>query len=444
MSQAVWSVSSLLQFIKMKLDNDAALTSVWLKGEVSNFTSHRSGHWYFTIKDESARVSCVMFANQASKVSFLPKDGDQVLLKASVSLYPAQGQMQLYVQLMQNQGLGDLFQKFEALKMKLFNEGYFAEERKKPIPVYPMTIGVISGKETAALQDILSTLKKRWPLAAINLYYSLVQGNLAADQIIARLRQADADQNDVLILARGGGSIEDLWPFNEEQVARCIVNLKTPMIAGIGHETDVTIADLVSDLRAPTPTGAAQVAVRDRSEVSNELSQLKIRAYNAMMKLSQRQALQYKALLDYPAWQNADLLWQEAAVNLTMATQRLTVSSSRIAQQRERLQTLTSALIANGALVQTNNREIWAKHREILLQQKNRLGEKERYQMANILSVLNALSPLAVLERGYAIPFYEHKLLKSITQVSVGDELRLRLADGYLDANILKKEPNHE
>ena len=444
MSQAVWSVSSLLQFIKMKLDNDAALTSVWLKGEVSNFTSHRSGHWYFTIKDESARVSCVMFANQASKVSFLPKDGDQVLLKAGVSLYPAQGQMQLYVQLMQNQGLGDLFQKFEALKKKLFNEGYFAEERKKPIPVYPMTIGVISGKETAALQDILSTLKKRWPLAAINLYYSLVQGNLAADQIIARLRQADDNQNDVLILARGGGSIEDLWPFNEEKVARCIVNLKTPLIAGIGHETDVTIADLVSDLRAPTPTGAAQVAVRDRSEVSNELSQLKIRAYNAMMKLSQRQALQYKALLDYPAWQNADLLWQEAAVNLTMATQRLTVSSSRIAKQRERLQTLTSALIANGALVQTNNREIWAKHREILLQQKNRLGEKERYQMANILSVLNALSPLAVLERGYAIPFYEHKLLKSITQVSVGDELRLRLADGYLDANILKKEPNHE
>lgn len=444
MSQAVWSVSSLLQFIKMKLDNDAALTSVWLKGEVSNFTAHRSGHWYFTIKDESARVSCVMFANQASKVTFIPKDGDQVLLKAGVSLYPAQGQMQLYVQLMQNQGLGDLFQKFEALKKKLFDEGLFADARKKPIPIYPMKIGVLSGKETAALQDILSTLKKRWPLADINLYYSLVQGNLAADQIISRLRQADADQNDVLILARGGGSIEDLWPFNEEKVARCIVSLKTPLIAGIGHETDVTIADLVSDQRAPTPTGAAQAAVRDRSEVSMELSQLKIRAYNAMMKLSQRQALQYKAMADYPTWQNPDLLWQEAAVNLTMATQRLTVSSSRVAKQRERLQTLTAALIADGALVQTNKREIWAKHREILLQQKNRLGEKERYQMANILSVLNALSPLAVLERGYAIPFYEDKLLKSIAQVNLGDELRLRLADGYLNANIVKKEPNHE
>jgi len=444
MSQAVWSVSSLLQFIKMKLDNDAALTSVWLKGELSNFTAHRSGHWYFTIKDESARISCVMFANQAAKVGFLPKDGDQVLLKAGVSLYAAQGQMQLYVTLMQNQGIGDRFQKFEALKKKLHAEGLFDEARKKALPTYPMKIGVISGKETAALQDILSTLKKRWPLADINLYYSLVQGSLAADQIITRLKQADDDRNEVIILARGGGSIEDLWPFNEERVARCIASLKTPLIAGIGHETDITIADLVSDHRSPTPTGAAQAAVRNRSEVGMELSQLKIRAYNAMLKLSQRQTLQFKALSDYPTWQNPDLLWQDAAVNLTMATQRLTVASAKISKQRERLQTLTAALIADGALIQTNKREIWAKQREILLQHRNRLGEKERYQMARVLSVLNALSPLAVLERGYAIPFFEDKILKSVDAVNVDDIIQLHLADGKLDARILEKEKKHD
>jgi exodeoxyribonuclease VII large subunit len=444
MSQAVWSVSSLLQFIKLKLDNDAALTSVWLKGEVSNFTAHRSGHWYFTIKDESARISCVMFANQAAKVVFLPKDGDQVLLKAGVSLYAAQGQMQLYVTLMQNQGIGDLFQKFEALKKKLHAEGLFDEARKKPLPNYPMKIGVISGKETAALQDILSTLKKRWPLADINLYYSLVQGSMATDQIIQRLKQADADANEVIILARGGGSIEDLWPFNEERVARCIASLKTPLIAGIGHETDITIADLVSDHRAPTPTGAAQAAVRDRTEIGNELSQLKIRAYNAMLKLSEKQALQFKALADYPTWQNADLLWQDAAVNLTMATQRLTVASAKITKQRERLQTLTAALIADGTQLQNNKREIWSKQREILFQQRNRLGEKERYKMARVLSVLNALSPLAVLERGYAIPFFEAKVLKSVDAVTIDDVIKLHLADGQLNARILEKEKNHE
>ncbi|MGB7594673.1 MAG: exodeoxyribonuclease VII large subunit, partial [Erysipelotrichaceae bacterium] len=316
--------------------------------------------------------------------------------------------------------------------------------RKKALPTYPMKIGVISGKETAALQDILSTLKKRWPLADINLYYSLVQGSLAADQIIARLKQADEDQNEVIILARGGGSIEDLWPFNEERVARCIVSLKTPLIAGIGHETDITIADLVSDHRSPTPTGAAQAAVRDRNEVGNELSQLKIRAYNAMLKLSQRQALQFKALSDYPTWQNPDLLWQDAGVNLTMATQRLTVASAKISKQRERLQTLTAALIADGALIQTNKREIWAKQKEILLQQRNRLGEKERYQMARILSVLNALSPLAVLERGYAIPFFADKVLKSVDSVNIDDVIQLHLADGKLDARILEKEKKHD
>jgi exodeoxyribonuclease VII large subunit len=345
---------------------------------------------------------------------------------------------------MQNQGIGDLFQKFEALKKKLHAEGLFDEARKKPLPTYPMRIGVISGKETAALQDILSTLKKRWPLADIYLYYSLVQGSLAADQIIQRLRQADQDANDVIILARGGGSIEDLWPFNEESVARCIAALHTPLIAGIGHETDVTIADLVSDHRSPTPTGAAQAAVRDKSEVGNELSQLKIRAYNAMMKLSQRQTLQFKALSDYPTWQNPDLLWQEAGVDLTMATQRLTVASAKISKQRERLQTLTAALIADGSLVQTNKREIWAKNREILLQHRSRLGEKERYQMAQVLSVLNALSPLAVLERGYAIPFFEEKVLKSVDAVKIGDILKLHLADGRLNARILEKEQKHE
>ena len=444
MSQAVWSVGSLLQFIKLKLDNDPVLTNVWVKGELSNFTAHRSGHWYFTIKDENARIGCVMFSNHAGKVGFIPKEGDKVLLRTTVSLYPAQGQMQLYVTAMQHEGLGDLYQKFEALKKKLFDEGLFEASRKKPIPVYPSRIGVISGKDTAALQDILSTLKKRWPIAEVRLYYSLVQGAQAASQIIERLHQADHDDNDVLILARGGGSIEDLWPFNEESVARKIVTLKTPLIAGIGHETDVTIADLVSDMRSPTPTGAAQAAVRDQTEVRMELNQLTTRAYNAMKNILRKNQLRYQPMREYPVWQNPDLLWQDAGINLTMATQRFSVASTLVAKQRERLSSIATRLTSDGIKIQRDKREVYLKSREILLTQASRMGEKERYQMAKMLSLLNALSPLAILERGYAIPYIESGILKSVDEANISDSMSVRLHDGTIYAQIVAKEKNNE
>ena len=274
MSQNAYSVSELLHNIKINLESTPAFRSFWLKGEISNYTAHRSGHWYFTLKDEGARVSCIMFANYTLGVHFPVKEGDKVLVKASVSVYPPQGSLQITVSQMSLDGIGDLFLQFEKLKKKLYEEGLFDPAHKKSLPRYPESIGIITGAKTAALQDILKTLNLRWPGLQTTIYESLVQGEGAASQIMAQLQRADQQGHQVLILARGGGSIEDLWAFNDERLARVLYQLKTPLVTGIGHEVDVTIADYVADLRAATPTAAAQAVVRDFREVQTETKQL--------------------------------------------------------------------------------------------------------------------------------------------------------------------------
>ncbi|MDP3443254.1 MAG: exodeoxyribonuclease VII large subunit, partial [Ignavibacteria bacterium] len=261
--------------IKSTLDQNVLLKSFLIKGEISNFTSHSSGHWYFSLKDEQARISCVMFQGYTKDVLFRPKNGDKVLVRGAITVYNLQGQIQCSVFSMQNDGLGDLFIQFELLKKKLFEEGLFDEHHKKILPKFPSKVGVITGNNTAALQDILKTINQRWPIAEITVYPSLVQGEQAPKSIIRQLLKADKN-NDVLILARGGGSIEDLWAFNNENLARVIYNLETPIITGVGHETDTTIVDMVSDYRAPTPTGAAQIAVPSINETKRVISQFKI------------------------------------------------------------------------------------------------------------------------------------------------------------------------
>ncbi|MEG1702615.1 MAG: exodeoxyribonuclease VII large subunit, partial [Erysipelotrichaceae bacterium] len=250
MKQVVYSVSTLVHYIKQSLDHDMNIQSILIKGEISNFTNHRSGHWYFTLKDNKAKLSCVMFSTNVARCPLVLKEGMKVIVSASVSMYEAAGTTQLYVNKVQVDGLGDLYLQYEQTKEKLAKEGLFDPSLKKAIPKYPMSIAIISAKEGAAIQDMLITIAKRWPIAQVSFYPSLVQGNQAVASLIECLKKAEQNHHEVILLARGGGSIEDLWCFNDETLARLIVSLTTPIISGVGHESDTTLVDYVADMRA--------------------------------------------------------------------------------------------------------------------------------------------------------------------------------------------------
>ena len=282
MSQNVVSVSTLVHYLKSKLESDNLIQKVLVEGEISNFSNYRSGHWYFSLKDENSLIRCVMFSSYNKKVQFAPKDGDKVIIQADVSVYEQRGDIQLLVYAMKSDKIGDLYLQFEKLKAKLYAEGVFDDKYKKPIPLYPMNIALVTGANTAARSDVLTTLNRRWPIAEIHEYSVLVQGNESAGQIINALKQADNNHHDVILLVRGGGSIEDLWSFNDETLARTIFNLKTPIITGIGHEINYTISDYVADLRAPTPTGAAERCAPDQKDVLNMLNVYQTRLNTAI------------------------------------------------------------------------------------------------------------------------------------------------------------------
>ena len=255
------TISLINKAIKNVIDAQPFLNKVYLKGEISNYKGHTRGHLYFTLKDESSRISAVMFSSQASSLNFIPADGMNVLVEGRIGVYEASGAYQVYVEKMVEDGIGNLYLEYEKLKKKLEQEGLFNEDHKLPIPKYPKTIGIITAPTGAAVRDIISTIKRRYPLCQTILFPTLVQGELAKDNIVKQLNKAQEYDLDLIICGRGGGSIEDLWAFNEECVARAIYECKIPIISAVGHEPDFTIADYVADLRAPTPTGAAEMAV---------------------------------------------------------------------------------------------------------------------------------------------------------------------------------------
>lgn len=276
------TVSQLTRYIKYKIDNDVNLNEVFLKGEISNFKAHSRGHYYFTLKDEGSRINAIMFASSTKKIKFIPQDGMKVLVTGKISVFEANGGYQIYVNDMLEDGIGNLYIAFEQLKKKLELEGLFAPSIKKSIPKIPKCVGVVTAPTGAAIKDIISTIKRRWPLAEVLLFPSLVQGENAASDIVRQIKLSENYNIDTLIVGRGGGSIEDLWPFNEEIVARAIYECPIPVISAVGHEIDFTIADFVADLRAPTPTGAAELAVPAVNDVNNYLNQLKIRLNKSM------------------------------------------------------------------------------------------------------------------------------------------------------------------
>lgn len=441
MTQGAYSVTQLLTVLKTTLETNPVFRGFWLKGEISNTTFHRSGHWYFTLKDENASISCVMFANAANTVLFKPKDGDQVLIKASVTVYPPQGKVQLSVTSMSLDGVGDLYLRFEALKKRLNAEGLFDPQRKKALPRYPQRIGIITGANTAALKDIQKTLGLRWPGLTLVLYPVLVQGEGAPAQILNALVEADVAQMDVIILARGGGSMEDLWAFNDESIARQLAKMRTPVVTGIGHEIDTTIADYVADYRAATPTAAAQSVVRDFRDVDLELTQVRFTLQRLMKQRLQQQRLTLNPLVLHPLWANPELLTQDAAMNLTMLTQRLLNFSASVTPKASALQTLRQRLQLQALQrIHDDTTALERLHQRITTGVLQRINA-EKAVFAARLGLLNAYSPLNVLERGYAIAIKDHLALRSIHETESGDSLTIRLADGAINATVTGKEP---
>ena len=393
------TVSELNAYVKTLLEGDAHLASVYISGEISNFTNHySSGHLYMSLKDDNALVRAVMFKGYASKLRFKPANGMKVIVRAKASLYGKDGSFQIYIESMEPDGLGALQMAYEQLKEKLAAEGLFDQSRKKPLPPFPKRVGVITSPTGAAVRDMLNVLGRRYPMAEVIFHPVLVQGEGAKGQIADALRRFNAIKAaDVILLGRGGGSIEELWAFNEEEVARAVAASDIPIISAVGHETDFTICDFVADMRAPTPSAAAELAVPDQNQLRHRLVQL------------------YKLLKQDV---NHAVEQQEKRLTLLRSKRCLATPLFYVEEQAMRLDYLTRRFASAG-------------------QQYLARGDR---RVTAAAAKLDALSPLKVLSRGYAIASTQSGVIKSVTDVSSGDRFVLRVADGELSCAVLGEE----
>lgn len=404
------TVIQLTKYLKYKIDNDPNLDQVFLKGEISNFKAHSRGHFYFTLKDEESRINAVMFASAASKIKFMPQDGMKVLVTGKVSIYPANGGYQIYVSEMLEDGVGNLYIAYEQLKKKLEDEGLFAAQHKKKIPRIPEKIGVITAPTGAAIRDIISTIKRRWPLSEIILFPALVQGEMAKDDIVRQIKRAEEYNLDTLIVGRGGGSIEDLWAFNEEVVARAIYECSIPVISAVGHEIDFTIADFVADMRAPTPTGAAELSVPQRQDIINYLNQLNIRLNKVMQHKISLYKQKFDEINNRYIFKNPVAIYQTKEMNFDSLIERLKFSTVNLVNLRQQqYRRIRESYILKNPLKILDNK-----------------GQK----YLQLLSKLEPLSPLLTLERGYTITKKEDKAVNFVSDISNGDHITTQLRDG--------------
>ncbi len=414
------SVTALTRYIKYKLDNDKYLTEVYLKGEISNFKAHTRGHFYFTLKDETSRINAIMFSFNASKLKFKPEDGMKVLIKGKVSVFESTGNYQIYVSEMLEDGLGNLHIAFEQLKKKLGDEGLFDQKYKKLIPKIPKTVGIITAPTGAAVKDILSTIKRRFPVCKTILFPCLVQGELARDDIVKKLDIADNYGVDVIILGRGGGSIEDLWPFNEEIVARKVFSCKTPIISGVGHQIDFTICDFVSDVRAETPTGAAERAVPKLSDILLEIDNYKVRYNNIIKSILNNNKLRLKKLTDSYVLKNPLNMYMVKEQKLDNIIDKLNGYINNI-------------LSVNKSKLDIIKNSIIFKDPSIIYQEKLKKNN-------HLIEKLDILNPLNSLKRGYSITKKDNKCINSIKNLNKNDNINIRLYDGSVEAKILEVE----
>lgn len=439
------TISSVTRYIKRVFEEDSKLNDVWVRGELSNVKRHSRGHLYFTLKDEQSRVNAVMFAGNNRFLSFQPEEGMKVLIQGEISVYEPQGQYQLYARSMKKDGVGDLFLAYEELKRKLEREGLFDPAAKKKIPSFPAEIGVITSPTGAAVKDILTTIKRRFPVAKVTVYPVLVQGPGAAPSIVQAIKKANRGSSHVLIVGRGGGSIEELWAFNEEVVARAIYESQIPVISAVGHETDFTIADFVADLRAPTPTAAAELAVPHIAELEERLNQRTFRLKRAMGDQISQHRQQLSRLQKSYAFRYPDQLIKQKEVELDRVMEAMNREVIRgIERQKSRIEQYQKQLSYFSPMDQLMK---W-KEKQLRLQksmQRNIQQQLKQNQSGfqNKLSRLNALNPLAIMERGYSLVYTEDdQLVKKINQIQPGDTVKVRLQDGRLDCQVWGLEEN--
>jgi exodeoxyribonuclease VII large subunit len=438
---AVLSISELNHQAKHLLE--ISLSEVWIEGELASLSKPWSGHWYFNLKDDKAQVRCVMFRNANSQLKWSPQIGDKVLAKAKVSLFEARGEFQLIIGTLKPSGAGELQLAFEKLKTQLEAEGLFSPELKKPIPETPNSIGVITSATGAAVHDIISVIRRRCPLQKIYIIPTQVQGDTAAKSIAKAISTAtDSGLFDVLIVGRGGGSMEDLWAFNEEITARAIANCPIPIISAVGHETDFTIADFVADYRAPTPTAAAEKVSPDQQEWIFRLDQLQARLsinISRKLELEHRHFEKISARLKHP---KVSLI--EIGHRLNEASRRLQLEiQDHLKQLQNRLEFLKTRLITNTPTRAIENRQQQTNQLKKELQQRM-LDKLYRYELAlsSTAQQLHSVSPLATLDRGFSIiTNQKNKVINQISQSKKGDQITARLTDGYLECTVTDIQP---
>ena len=435
------SVSELNRQAKSLLEH--SFMSLRVTGEISNMVRASSGHWYFTLKDERAQVRCAMFRGRNAQVRFRPQEGSQVLCTAKVSLYEGRGDFQLIVDAMQEDGQGQLQQAFDQLKARLQAEGLFAQERKRPIPTHPRTVGVVTSATGAALHDILTAFERRYPGLQVNLYPTLVQGAEAADQIVAAISLANRHaEADVLIVGRGGGSLEDLWPFNEERVARAIIASDIPVVSAVGHEVDFSISDMVADLRAPTPTAAAELLSPDQRQIQQRLTQLQQglqRRFDWQLKRQRERLAALRRQMRHPGDRIREQ--QQRCDDLEMRLQR--AIQRRFELRRQRLAAASARLeLQNPVRLLGKQRERLSDLHARLATRIDALIERRRLQLGQKVGRLNATSPLATLERGYSLTQTDSgELVRDARQLKTGFAVRVRLQSGAFSAEVTDIEP---
>lgn len=431
-------VSALNNYIKLLIDDNDYLRKVYLKGEISNFKNHMSGHLYFTLKDEEARISAIMFRNKTIDLKFTPEDGKKVLVEGRVSCYPTQGTYQIYVDKMEEDGLGNLYVLYEELKNKLQKEGLFDAKYKKAIPKYPDKIGIVTAPTGAAIKDILSTIKRRYPICKTILFPALVQGQNAGADVARQIKRAQDYDLDVLIVGRGGGSIEDLWAFNEEVVARAIFESKIPVISAVGHEIDYTISDFVADLRAPTPTGAAEMAVPTLIEVKEKISHYSTQLNYCLKKKIELSKQQLIKLSESYILKNPNMLYDIKTQKLAHIEERInTWMNQYLERKKHNLIQIGASYILKNPLSIYNQKEEqlkqYLKNCQIAI---NNILEKKQHQMTLTINTIKLVNPLNILEKGYSLVTKDEKIIKKSEDLKKNDIISIKMKEGTIIASV--------
>ena len=412
------NISEVNNYIKSLIDKDYFLNKVYIKGEISNFKNHTRGHLYFTLKDDSSRINAVMFASNAKDLDFVPEDGNQVLIEGRVSCYPASGSYQIYVEKMSLDGIGRLFVEYEKLKKKLAAEGLFNPGHKKRIPKYPMKVGVITADTGAAIKDIVSTIKRRFPICQVILFPSLVQGPDAKYNIVNQIQKADTFNLDTIIVGRGGGSIEDLWAFNEEMVARAIYECSTPIISAVGHEIDFTIADFVADLRAPTPTGAAEMCVPTILDTQILINNLVIRSTKTIKNMVNQIFVMLERFKRSYILKNPYSMYEIKEQKLDNLIDNLKINIDNIVTKKSHLyvRAVSSYVLNNPTM----------------------LFDKSANKLDMLIKSLSLLNPLSILDKGYSIVKSNDLVIKNVKDIKKGDNIDIILAKGKINAKVME------